>query len=196
MRDVKQDEKIFVFGCQEEIYKESEIIREEIDRMAKAVNDEYNKRNPKGATPWQELDWFSQESNRSAADFIPAMFRLAEFDRNKDTLAEKGSALANVLAQTEHLRWNAFHTAMGWDSISIEEMLQCFAETKDMSLCRKNSKARLHVCIASWDELDQISRAYSQITHSDVDFKEYDCAIIERAPLILKEAEKMDKEET
>jgi hypothetical protein len=79
---------------------------------------------------------------------------------------------------------------MGWNSISIEEMRQCFADTKNTSLCRKNTKARLHVCLASWDELDEISQAYSQITQGDMDFKEYDSAIIERAPSILKEANK------
>jgi hypothetical protein len=195
LHEEKQDEKIFIFGCREMIYKDSVIIRGKADIMAKAVNDEYNKRNPDGATPWQELDWFSQESNRAAADFVPAFFSLAKFDSENedDTLAEKGSTLADVLAQTEHLRWNAFHAAMGWNSINIEEMRQCFADTKDTNLCRKNSKARLHVCLASWDELDEISQAYSQITQGNMDFKEYDCAIIERAPLILKEAEKRNR---
>jgi len=190
LHKVKQDEKIFIFGCCEEVYKESVIIRAEIDCMAKVVNNVYNQNNPSKAKPWFERDWFEQESNRATADFISAMLKLAGLDEKKvkNALAEKDSPLAEILAQTEHLRWNAFHAAMGWNSISIEGMRQCFADTKDMNLCRKNPKARLHVCFASWDELDEISEACGQITQEKVDFKKYDRDIIENIPLFLKKA--------
>ena len=187
----EQNEKIFTFGCGDDVYKESVILRAEVDRMAKTVNAVYNQKNPRRAMPWPERDWFTQESNRATADFIPAMLKLAGLDDKevKDALAEKGSALAEILAQTEHLRWNAFHAAMGWSSISVEGMRKCFADTKDMDLCRKNPMKRLHVCLAQWDKLDEISQAYSEITQKEEDFKEYDREIIENIPLFLKKAE-------
>jgi hypothetical protein len=166
-KDDKQDEKIFTFGCREDIYKESVIIREKADRMAKAVNEVYNIKVPEKAKPWNERVWFEQESNRATADFIPAMLELADLTRDKvpqeGPLVKNKDTLVNVLAQTEHLRWNAFHAAMGWNSIGIEEMRQRFNSTSS-----KEPTARLHVCLVSWDKLDEISEAYKE------NFKSYD----------------------
>jgi len=183
--EAEQDEKIFVFGSREEIYKESVIIREQADRMAKAVNDVYNNnnkiKNPKKVKPWTERDLFEQESNRAVADFIPAMLKLAGIAKDKvpeeGPLVRNNDSLVNVLAQTEHLRWNAFHVAKGWQSISIEEMRQRFGGTST-----KEPTARLHVCLVSWDDLEELSEAYKE------NFKKYDSKIIENIPLFLKAA--------
>jgi len=177
----KQNEKIFVFGSRDEVYKESVIICEKADRMAKAVNDVYNKKNPERAKLWAERDWFGQESNRATADFIPTMLKLAGIKR--DEVPEKGPLIKNkdslveVLAQTEHLRWNAFHVAMGWKPVSIEEIRQRFKTTST-----RVPTARLHVCLVSWDKLEEISEAYKE------NFKGYDREIIENIPLFLKAA--------
>jgi hypothetical protein len=185
LHETKQDEKIFVFGCREDIYKESVIIREKADRMAKTVNNVYNKKtkNPKKRKDWTERDWFEQESNRAVADFIPAMLKLAGIKRDEvpkeGPLVRNNATLAEVLAQTEHLRWNAFHVAMGWKPVSMEEMRQSFDYTGS-----KEPTARLHVCLVSWDKLDKISEEYKE------DFKKYDREIIENIPLFLREAEK------
>jgi hypothetical protein len=117
VHEIEEDDTIFTFGCCEELYKESVVIRDETSRMAKAVHEVYG-----GEPPWHELDWFTQESNRAAADFIPAMLLLADITQEdamkSDTLTED-STLAETLAQTEKLRWNAFHAAMGyrWDIV-------------------------------------------------------------------------------
>ena len=189
--EAKQGEKIFVFGSRDEVFKEGVIIRQRADLIAEAINDVYNKENPNRAIPWLERSWFDQESNRASADFIPAMLYLA--GKNEEEAIEKkiltnDSSLAEILAQTEHLRWNAFHTAMGWSSISIKEMQNCFNDTKDVYLCRKNPKLRLHICIASWGKLDKISKAYSQISQEKVDFKKSDRDIIKNIPKFLETA--------
>jgi len=196
----KQDKNIFVFGYCEDVYKESVIIRAEADRMAKAVNDVYNKLS--GGQLWHELDWFLQESNRAAADFIPTMLKLAK--RNEKEAMEKNSltedsSLAETLAQTEHLRWMAFHVAVGYRPISIEKMQQRFEAYKGtgnpLGFCRRDSKTRLQVCIAPWDKLDKVTEAYRELAHragnsdeQNRDFKENDRKIIENIPLFLKEA--------
>jgi len=189
--------KLFSFGCRDAIYKESVIIREEIDHMAKAVNDGYNDDNSAEAKEWKELDWFSQESNRASADFIPAMLKLAniEKDRMPENLLTEDNNLAETLAHTEHLRWNAFHVAMGWAPSSIEEMHQCFINIKNVSLCRKNPITKRHLCLAPWDKLDEISEAYGQITQKKEDFKEYDHGIVRRIPKYLKAAKGKDRVE-
>jgi len=201
LHKVKQDENIFIFGCREEVYKESVIIHAEADRMAKAVNDVYKEMY--GGQPWHELDWFLQESNRASADFIPAMLKLAGLDEkaamSKESLAET-KALAEVLSQTEHLRWMAFHAAMGYRPISIKEMQQRFDKyngelksRKHLDYCRRDSEARLHSCLVSWDELDKVSEVYRELAHragntkeQKRDFKDNDRDIIKHIPLFLK----------
>jgi hypothetical protein len=73
--------KIFTFGCREAIYKDSVVIRAKTDRLAKAVHSTYV--DMYGGQPWFALDWFLQESNRAAADFIPAMLKLAGLSRDE-----------------------------------------------------------------------------------------------------------------
>jgi len=196
-KEAEQDEKIFVFGSREDIYKESVIIRQKADRMAEAVNKVY------GGPSWHELEWFLQESNRAAADFIPAMLKLAgcneEDAMNKETLTND-SSLAEILAQTEHIRWNAFHAAMGYRPISIEEMNKRFKECTDkgkqrLDFARRDSKARLQVCLVNWDELDKITEAYRELERIETgkpmrNFKENDRYIIQNIPKFLKAAAK------
>jgi len=193
LHEEDETENPFIFGSREEIYKDSVIIREENDRMAKAVNETYKKLY--GGRPWHELDWFLQESNRAVADFIPAMLFLAKLKKDapsKDSLTTD-SNLAETLAQTEHLRWNAFHAAMGYRPISIEEMRRRFEKNKNLDFARRDAKARLQVCLVSWDELDEVSEAYRELERlagkePKRDFKNNDRGIVENIPMFLQEA--------
>ena len=201
LHEVKEDDAIFTFGCREEIYKESVVIREDVNRMAKAVHEAYG-----GEPPWHELDWFYQESNRAVADFIPAMLKLANIKKedalNSDTLTEDQN-FVEILAQTEKLRWNAFHAAMGYSPISIKEMQERFDaftgernSSDHLAYARKDSNARSHVCLASWNDMDAISEAYRELARragvtkdENRDFKGYDREIITYIPTFLKEEE-------
>ncbi|MDR1148445.1 MAG: hypothetical protein LBK66_07420 [Spirochaetaceae bacterium] len=205
LHDAGQNEKVFSFGCREAIYKEAVIIREETDRMARIVHEVYG-----GNPPWQELDWILQESNRASADFIPAMLRLAglsgETARKQQALTNDPD-LAETLAKTEHLRWNAFHAAMGFRPISIEEMRQRFEKydgekntRAHLDFCRRDSKERLQVCLVIWDELDEITQVYRELARKvdnvdemNRDFKKNDRSIIKSIPNFLRAAkEKKD----
>jgi len=189
-------ENIFSFGLREDVYKESIIIREEADIMAKAVNDTYSG----GKQPWHELDWFTQESNRASADFIPAMLEMAGLDvetaADKDMLSEDES-LSETLAQTEHLRWMAFHAAMGYSLMSLAEMKRRFetysGSESPLSYCRRDPIAKQHICLASWEELDEVSEAYRDLARrandseeQKRDFKENDRDIIKNIPKFLR----------
>ena len=153
---------------------------------------------------WHELDCFLQESNRASADFIPAMLYLANPKLTKEKAAGMKAIaegiLAETLAQTEHLRWNAFHAAMGYRLISIEEMRRRFDDYKDkpdsdnrLDFARRDSKGRLQVCLVTWDELDAVSEAYRELKRlvgkePMHDFKNNDRDVVENIPKILQEA--------
>jgi len=196
--EAKQDEKIFTFGCREDIYKESVIIREKADRMAKAVNDAY-----KGSS-WHKLDWLKQESNRASADFIPAMLKLAKLSEeeaiNKDKLTDD-SSLSEILAQTEHLRWMAFYAAMGYIPITPEEMRKRFKKytgeknsKEHLDFCRMDSKSRYHACLVPWNKLDKVSEVFMELeriagTEPKPGFKDRDRNIIKDIPKFLRKAD-------
>jgi hypothetical protein len=199
--DVEQDDKTFTFGCLDSVYTDAIIIRDEANRMARAIHRVYG-----DDPPWDRLDWVLHESNRASADFIPAMLKLAGLDeggaRGKEALVEKGDPLAEVLAQTEHLRWMAFHAAMGFRPISIGEMVSRFEGYKGedakarLNYCRRDSKARLQVTLVDWDELDEVSEAYRELARkTDVasqhtrDFKDVDREITKSVPEFLRSAE-------
>jgi len=193
---------IFKFGCPEEIYKDSVVIRESEDIMAKAVHETYTELY--GGKPWHKLDWFTHESNRATADFISAMLYLAGGLTAAEALV-KGNivdddAHAEILAQTEHMRWNAFHAAMGYGRITIEEMRQRFAEyegekfsREHLDYCRRDTKLGLHACLASWDELDNISAVYRELAlkagnekEQKRNFKENDRDVVKYIPKFLQ----------
>jgi hypothetical protein len=196
--DTNKEDKMFVFGCRDEIYKESVIIRERSDRLARAVHSVYTENY--GGKQWHELDWFFQESNRASADHIPTMLKLAKLNendaRNLDSLTDNAS-LEEILAQTEHLRWNAFHVAMGYRPMSIKEMqsrLETFDgnrnSTEQITYSRQDPKARLHVCLANWNELNKVSEAYRELElligqEPKRDFKDDDRNIIRMIPKFL-----------
>jgi len=196
-----KDSKLFTFGCRESLYTEAIIVREALDAMAKAVNKAYVEMY--GGKPWHELDWFTQESNRAAADFIPAMLKLAKTDVERavanETLSEDAELIEN-LAETEHLRWNAFHAVMGYNKIIIEEMSRRFEtysgernSRAHLDFCRRDTKARLHSCLVSWDELYNVSEAYRALASKagnekehKRNFKDNDRDIVKNIPKFLR----------
>jgi len=201
--NAEHDNKIFTFGCREEIFKESIIIQEKTDRMAKAVNNVYM--GLYGGQSWHELDWFAQESSRASADYIPAMLKLANTNE-KDATAKNAlttdSVLAETLAQTEHLRWNAFHAAMGYCTISIDEMRKRYETYSGerntrahLDYCRRDVILKQHCCLVTWDELDKVNEAYCELARlandkkeEKRDFKENDRDNIRNIPTFIKEA--------
>jgi cell wall assembly regulator SMI1 len=91
---------------------------------------------------------------------------------------------------------------MGYRSISIEEMQRRFEiydgernSRKHLDFSRRDSKARLHVCLSSWDELDKISEAYRELARrvgdskeEKRDFKNNDRDIVNSIPKFLNAA--------
>lgn len=136
------------------------------------------------------------------ANFIPAMLKLANISEEKAIEEEaltEDPALAEVLAETEHLRWNAFHAAMGYETISIDEMQKRFGayngDSDPLEYARRDSGDRLHVCLAPWNDLDAVSETYRELAHRTDnkkeqmrDFKANDRSIVQYIPKFLRAA--------
>jgi hypothetical protein len=157
------------------LYTENIVINEAADHMAKAIAQVYytaNKANPPAAAEeiWRGLSYFHRESNRAAADFFPSMLRLAGLSYQQLTEGEPpclSRALRLVLAQTEHLRWNAFHFAMGYRAMTAAEMAD-YAQTlaaagRPLQECRMDVLRRRHICLVPWTELAEAARQYNAL---------------------------------
>jgi hypothetical protein len=193
---------IVCLGSVRDIFTEPALIHDEDDLTAMAVNSVYGQKGNVTRDEifalWQKLDWFTQESNRASADFIPAMLRLAGLSPEQAEKSDKLTgdvSLAETLAMTEHLRWMAFHASMGWRPMSVDEMERRFETLPDnekrLTLCRKDDALKLHLCLAPWEELDDISAAYNGLIKlsggNDMrDFKADDYKIVQNVPLFLK----------
>jgi hypothetical protein len=185
----------------ETLYEERWILDQDADRMAIAVNHVYSGSGDAQAQ-WSEADAFSQDSSRASADFIPAMLDLAgltpEQALGRDTLTDD-PVLAETLSRTEHLRWNAFHVAMGYTPMPLTEM-EKRAETlaaagQSPQGCRKDAARKQHACLVPWDELDAVSDAYNRacgLEGSNArDFKQSDRDIVRSVPVCLRAGEQM-----
>ncbi|MBQ8012892.1 MAG: hypothetical protein IJ257_00650 [Treponema sp.] len=75
-----------------------------------------------------------------------------------------------ALSQTEHDRWNAFMRSEGWGTVSLEQAKKIGKH--------KITRAKLHACLCSWEELDSLSEF-------DPKFKEYDEIMIKNIPYLL-----------
>lgn len=185
------------FSDDNDIFSESIIIREETDRMAIAVSAVYNKckTNEAAAKLWYESDYLTRESNRAVADYLPSMLSLIGYTMSSVPHPEDfciSEEMTDILAQTEHLRWNAFHYAMGYTPMSIDEMhariKKLQAERLAPEGCRIDKTRRQHVCLVDWDELDALSEAYNNALReagrtSDRDFKQNDIDNVQNIPL-------------
>jgi len=174
---------IRIFGRSSDIFTESIIINESMDRMARAMNALFNGiYHVEPADNWFELDEFTKESNRSAAMNIRTKLRLlgldmaeaGKCDREPVRLEEylQGTRLEN-LAKQEHLRWNAFHFASGWTTWDLSETAGA-KKAKDLANKR-------HACLVPWEKLAEVTKRFNQVPS----FEELDFMQVRNIPQIL-----------
>lgn len=175
-----------------------------MDIMAMAVNQIYCQGNGKTMLQnWENCDYFSRMSSRAFADFIPSMLHIA--GQSPQTVTQdwkpEGQLLEN-LAITEHMRWCAFHYAMGYVPMSQEEFhargrqhAQEKAEKGSSKLrIGKDTVRRIHACLTPWEKLDELSAAENRYTGGNVDYKAMDRNNVLAMPAILaiaREAEEL-----
>ncbi|MEA2019287.1 MAG: hypothetical protein U9N59_12635, partial [Campylobacterota bacterium] len=79
-----------------------------------------------------------------------------------------------TLAKAEHNRWNAFHILNGWKKMSVDELLN--RKEQGTKPFQKIPEKKLHSCLVSWEELDNVSKAMNH------DYKSDDIETIMRIP--------------
>ena len=170
---------------------------DDMDAAAMQINYAYYR--SQGGTArehWDSCDYFSRMSCRASADFLDAFLRSA--GTNREEASKEGFSLdpevLENLAQTEHLRWNAFHYAMGYRPMP-EQVWQDRAEQYRSQKAAgeaplrigKDSEKRLHACLIDWDDLDALSARENEITGGRTDYRQSDRDNVEMLLTLLRQ---------
>jgi len=180
------------------VYSADVLGSDRVDREAMMLNHSYV--NDPSVTPeaaWASCDYFSRESSRASADFIRAFLKIA--GRSEEETIQNGWGDLSeeqklTMAKTEHLRWNAFHYSMGFESMTEEEIrargtrYRNEVEANGSSGFRigKDLTGRKHACLRSWEELDGLSALEKEYTGKLVDYKDMDLRNVLQLPAVLK----------
>ena len=185
-----------------DIYSLEYLSAQNADRDAIIINSTYDDSDRTDWEKWVACDSFSKMSSRASADFIPA-FISASGMTAEEVMAGSWPPAADVLevlGETEHLRWNAFHFVMGYSPMSsaeLDERTDTYRKRIEKGLpgirLFKDSENRTHACLIPWDELDALSEKEKSITGRAVDYKQYDINNVLIIPEILKQGEKAAK---
>ncbi len=168
------------------------------DRDAIIINSNYDDSGRTDWEKWMACDSFSKMSSRASADFLPAFIRAAGITKEEVKAGgwPPSEDVLEVLGETEHLRWNAFHFVMGYSPMSNEEFderaetyKKCIAEGLPGIRLTKDPENRTHACLIPWEELDGLSQKERSVTGRDVDYKRYDINNVLIIPEILKQRE-------
>ena len=168
------------------------------DRLAMLINHQYCLSQSRTLEEdWADCDYFSRMSCRASADYACAFLKAAGI--SQEELREHGwpddEELMENLARMEHLRWCAFHIAMGYRPMPAEmfeqrarERARQVAETGSSSLRPgKDTENRLHVCLIPWEDLDALSEREGALTDRHPDYKQMDRDNLLMIPVLYRE---------
>jgi hypothetical protein len=162
---------LFLFGGIRDVYTKNIILDEELDTVAKCMNNIYDDVPLGEEGNWSTLDLFTKQSNRALA--LQAISKLYRIGINCEYTGQgKGSGeefyqekisdstVLESLARGEHMRWNAFSFANGWRTKTEYD--------PDVYASRKDATNRLHALLVDWDDLGELGLAFHR------DFKQLD----------------------
>ena len=163
------------------------------------INHYYNDPNGSMQEQWLRCDYFSRMSCRAAADYVDVFLHAAGTDRERalaEGFAPSEESMEN-LSRTEHLRWCAFHFAMGYDKMSEETFAaraaifrQQQAETGKGSIrIGKDPDARLHACLIPWEALPALAEKEFAVTGKRANYYKMDGDNVRLAVDMLRAAE-------
>ncbi len=191
---------IVPFGCDDEIYCYENIVHNTTLNLALNCHTAYQYMFGDG-TPiasekltesfnYNEID---KKSNRANGIHLKYKLHLLGYDLidySDATEEEIGAAdavlaeikkklsddvLMDYLGRVEHDRWTAFQSSQGWRSVPVEDARRYSANTGS----HKHLKAKLHPCICTYEELDEIIKIF------DPHLKEYDVEFVKKMTEIL-----------
>ena len=171
------------------IYSTDVLCSHKLDQKAMIFNHKYQSNSGKTALQtWMECDYFSRQSCRATADFIPAMLRAAGKTGIDGDWELTDSQIEN-LSKTEHLRWCAFHYCMGFSPMTdaeFDERTEAYRQGKSIRI-GKNMAGRTHACLIPWEELDNLCVKESGITGNPINYKAMDTNNVLAIPELLKQ---------
>ena len=180
------------------IYSLEYLSAQRADRDAVIINSTYDDSDRTDWEKWVACDSFSKMSSRASADFIPAFIRASGMTADAVRAGNWPPAadILEVLGETEHLRWNAFHFVMGYSPMSsgeFDERADIYRKHTEKGLpgirLSKDSENRTHACLIPWNELDDLSKKESSVTGREVNYKQYDINNVLIIPEIFKQRE-------
>lgn len=174
------------------------------DKVAMSINHIYCK-GESAEADWNKTKFFDRMSSRASADFAPAFMKMTGITKEELITTDKWKELSEVqlenLSKTEHLRWNAFHYSMGYSRMSDEVFKErCDIYHKDIEekgrssvKIQKDQNKYQHICLVDWDELDEISEKYRQVTGDlSKDYKKDDTNNVMMLAEVIKNAESLE----
>ena len=186
-----------------EIYSRDFLSAQNADREAILLNASYDTSARSDWDKWIACDSFSKMSSRASAAFIPAFIKASHSSREAVLAGEwsPDGTMLEVLGETEHLRWCAFHSVMGYSPMpraQFEENAAIWARCKAEGVpcpvrISKDPVARFHACLVPWEELDALSELENSITGGSVDYKQLDINNVLALPRLLQAQENAKK---
>lgn len=187
------------FGMDESIYSYEGIIENTLDKLSLNAHCAYQ--NMFSSTIVDSYDVIKsfnnseidKKSNRANMIHIRYKLHLLGFDmklqkdaseleiKRSKILAEElnkklsDSQILESLGRMEHDRWLMFQCSEGWRSSSVLDAKKYSLKTGS----HKHIRAKLHPCICTWNELDEITNVF------DPHLKEYDTEFIKMIPKII-----------
>jgi len=166
------------------------------DRNAIILNAGYDTSDRSPWEKWIACDTFSKMSSRASAEFIPGMIKASGYSHEE---VESGSwqpspEMLETLGHTEHMRWCAFHHAMGYNPMSRKvfetraaHYLECVKQGIPCSpRFAKDPETRIHACLVPWEDLDELSARENAINGRNVNYKQLDINNIIAIPKLLR----------
>ncbi|WP_461673334.1 potassium channel family protein [Priestia megaterium] len=164
--------KVKRYNFLREVLTFESVVEGEVQRMAEIAHENYRELKEnlgKGEErAWVNLDEFKRESNRYQmlhGEIKLMLMGLTTTDQSGErslSLQEFNDhvkPLVETMAKVEKERWNAFYYLKGWSTLPLEQVTPDYKDDSDK---------KVHGCLVSWDELDEVSKK------AQVNFKEYD----------------------
>ena len=193
------------FGKLTDIYTKDIIVNEIEDEIAKMVNyvyirddeplfKEFTKTDRENIIgEWKKTSLFNKDSSRAVARNIENLMKIADKNILELNDEELNAEELNIIAENEHLRWNAFHFVMGICEWKLDEINTENAKFKD-----NHGNLLKHGCLVPFSELDNVSAKVNEIKEQqgkigNEDYVKKDRRIVRHFPLFLKEVRLKNK---
>lgn len=174
-------QSIVFFGDKPQFSNIYDVLQDRVDQYAKLYFHAYEAYKAKLSPNYTPLshyraDPFTFESNRQVYLHIPiklkllglsvddALFKFQDANDFKAFIEAYNPHALELLSETEHLRWNAFHYVHGWSKMTIEEALQ---RKKEIELGKikgsptKDLVFKKHICLVSYQELIKLEDLFN-----------------------------------